>query len=305
MVIGMLLMACVPKGQLQAERLAHATTDRRLDSAQTEILALQRQLAAETSANTSLAERTESLDAKNAEMGTQLKEIGEQLAALSTRNATQAAQKTELEALLAAVNEDAAAASEEAKEARARAEALDVERTRLAKERATLAEEAERLRAEKVELQERTAEYDQLVGQLEAEIASGQVTITELSGKLTVNMSNAILFDSGAIAVKSEGKAALQKVAGVLSSVGEREIRVEGHTDNVPVGKGASYVDNWGLSAMRATTVVGLLIEGGVNPLSVAAVGYGEHRPAGANDTKEARAVNRRTEIVLVPKLTN
>ena len=96
---------------------------------------------------------------------------------------------------------------------------------------------------------------------------------------------------------------ALEKVAGVLAGIADRDIRVEGHTDDVPVGSGASYADNWELSSLRASGVVRILVDAGVDPVNIAAVGFGEFHPAAPNDTKENRALNRRTEIVLVPRL--
>lgn len=299
--------ACVPKGkhlrELDAVKQTQAAVQTELDLAEHRLKAATASLAHETDVSTSLRDRIAKLDTRNAELATQLEKVGEELAALGTRNAAQAEQKKSLEALVGQLRSDAdtarldaQTAQEEAEQAARRAEELDAERTRLAAE-------AERLAAEKAALEQTTAEYDALVGELQGEIDAGQVTITELSGKLTVNMSNAILFSSGSTRVKPEGKAALAKVAGVLTDLADREIRVEGHTDDVPVGGGAPYADNWELSALRASGVVRLLIEGGVDPLNIAAVGYGEHRPAVANDSRANRAQNRRTEIVLVPRL--
>ena len=297
------LVGCVPKQKLVAEQQERSAVERKLDATQYEVLALQQALLAEEKVSAELTGQAEAAEAKNKALQEQLQAIGEQLAALSTKNVEQTEQKAALEALLGKVQTDAATATKEAEEARARAAVLNEEKARLAAERAKLAAEAEKLRAEKTELEKQTQEYTQLVGQLEQEIASGEVTITELSGKLTVNMSNAILFDSGATKVKPAGVAALTKVAGVLASVTDREIRVEGHTDNVPVSGNGAYADNWALSALRATTVVGLLIDGGVSPTNIAAVGYGEHHPATSNQTREGKATNRRTEIVLAPRL--
>lgn len=297
------LVGCVPKGKLLDEQQQRSAVERKLDATQYEVLGLQQALLAEEKVNAELSSQTEAIDAKNKALQEQLQAIGDQLASLSTKSVQQTEQKAALEALLGKVQTDAAAATREAEEARARAAVLNEEKARLAADRARLAAEADKLRAEKTELEKQTQEYTQLVGQLEQEIASGEVTITELSGKLTVNMSNAILFDSGATKVKPAGIQALTKVAGVLATVTDREIRVEGHTDNVPVSGGGAYADNWALSALRATTVVGLLIDGGVSPTNIAAVGYGEHHPTVPNDTKEGRATNRRTEIVLAPRL--
>lgn len=303
LVVLALLVGCVPKKRMD-EALADADRTRKelavseaaFQSARAHADRLEAQLAASKEENASLDALTEKLQGTNKSQADQLVELAQRVAALSATNTADKAKKAELEAMLGALQEQASAAESDAAQAREKAAALAAERERLAAEAARLAEE-------KAKLERKTAEYDALVGSLEQEIASGQVTITELSGKLTVNVSNAILFDSGATAVKPEGKAALTKVAGVLAAVADREIRVEGHTDDVPVRAGASYPDNWALSALRASTVVGILVAGGVDPLNIAAVGYGEHHPAGPNDTAANRAINRRTEIVLVPKL--
>ena len=296
----LLLSACVPKAkhnrELEAVLQDKAEAQTSLQLVAEQLRAAQRSLAAETKANRALSERVVSLDHNNTELTAKLKAIATELAALSTRSASQAKQKASLETMLQEVQQSADEAQREAEEASARAE-------KLAEERQQLAEEAAKLQAEKAKLQQKTQEYDHLLTELEQEIESGQVKITELSGKLTVNMSNAILFSSGSTTVKPAGKQALKKIAAVLATIDDRDIRVEGHTDNVPVGAGASYPDNWALSALRASGVVALLIEGGVPPDHIAAVGYGEFRPAVPNDTKEHRAANRRTEIVLIPKL--
>lgn len=305
-----LATGCVPKkrydstlsdlSRIQAEM---AETQTALDASKADADALEAALSTEREANEALSELASTLDARNQAAAKQLADLTARLADLKANSKADKAAKAELESLLGTMTTEAEAAREDAAAAQERAKVLAAERERLAAEREAFAAEAARLAAEKAALEARTAAYDALVGELESEIEAGQITITELSGKLTVNMSNAILFDSGATTVKKEGKDALAKVAGVLSSVTDREIRVEGHTDNVPVGAGASYPDNWALSALRASTVVGLLTDGGVDPLNIAVVGYGEHRPTTDNADKAGRAQNRRTEIVLVPRL--
>lgn len=299
-LVAALLVGCVPMGkhnrELDVVKQARAAAQTQLELTQSRLVAAQRSLDAEASVNAELDARLKRLDDKNRALQTQLQQVGQELAALGTRSAAEAQQKASLEALVGELQTTAEAAQQEAEEAARRAEELEAERARLS-------DEAARLAAEKAELEQTTSEYDRLVDELKGEIEAGQVTITELSGKLTVNVSNAILFDSGATTVKRAGREALGKVAEVLAGIQDREIRVEGHTDDVPVGAGAPYADNWALSALRASGVVDLLVKGGVDPLNIAAVGYGEHRPTVPNDSRESRAANRRTEIVLVPRL--
>ncbi len=282
-------VACVPKGRHDDLIASAAQTETELGAAEARIANLESALKNAEARNAELSALTDRLDARTNAQAAQLAELSDELGKLSERSSTQRRQKAALEELLAKVQAEANEARDDAAAYRERASELEEERDELAKERDAL--------------ERKTAEYDALVDELQSEIASGQVTITELSGKLTVNLSNAILFDSGKTKVKDGGVQALQKVATVLAKVSGRQILVEGHTDNVPVTSGAPYPDNWALSALRASTVVALLVDNGVNPDNIAATGYGEHRPAAPNDTKENRALNRRTEIVLVPRL--
>jgi chemotaxis protein MotB len=99
----------------------------------------------------------------------------------------------------------------------------------------------EKNREEKV--QEVSKTYTQMIEKMKSEIAEGQVTITELQGRLTVNMVDAILFDSGRADIKPEGRQVLQKVAEVIGQVEDKAILVEGHTDNVKIGGALARAD--------------------------------------------------------------
>lgn len=153
-------------------------------------------------------------------------------------------------------------------------------------------------------VQEVSSEYGAMIDKMKAEIAQGQVTITELKGKLTVNMVEAVLFDSGKAEVKKEGLVVLQKVVDVLKGAKDKMVRVEGHTDNVQIAGSLAriYPTNWELSAARAINVTRFLQTRGIDPAQLSAVAYGEFKPVADNETKEGRAKNRRIEIVLVPK---
>lgn len=164
----------------------------------------------------------------------------------------------------------------------------------------------QQLEAERQVREARLAEvqgtYDELVGKLEEEIARGEVKISELKGKLTVNVVDKILFDSGQAALKTAGVKVLQQIGDILKSAVDKDIQVEGHTDNVPI-RGTLiqvYPTNWELSTARATTVLHFL-QGkvGISGERLSAVGYGEYRPIASNATAEGRALNRRIQIVL------
>jgi chemotaxis protein MotB len=168
-----------------------------------------------------------------------------------------------------------------------------------------LRSEAEALeRQGEEEKKEMKATYDDLLEGMKAEIEKGQITITQLKGKLKVNMLDEILFDSGKTTIKPEGVEVLERVGEILRNVKERAINVEGHTDNVPIGPelAKKYPTNWELSAARATNVARYLQEKiGIDPTLLSATGYGEHHPVDSNETEEGKARNRRIEIVLVP----
>jgi chemotaxis protein MotB len=164
------------------------------------------------------------------------------------------------------------------------------------------AEALERQRKEEVE--EMRGTYENLLENMKGEIAKGEITITQLRGKLKVNMLDEILFDSGKTTVKPQGLEVLERVGSILVNVKDRAISIEGHTDNVPIGAELSkrYPTNWELSAVRATTVARYLQEKtGIDPGLLSAIGYGEYQPVALNESEEGRAKNRRIEIVLVP----
>jgi len=162
----------------------------------------------------------------------------------------------------------------------------------------------ELLHEKEQEVQKVSSTYEELLNKMESEIEQGQVKISELKGKLTVNMVDAILFDSGEAEVKTEGMAVLQKVVDILKTVTDKAIRIEGHTDNVKIigALTKKYPTNWELSARRAVNVTKFLQEQGLDPENLAAVAYGEYQPIADNSTEEGRALNRRIEIILVAK---
>ena len=133
--------------------------------------------------------------------------------------------------------------------------------------------------------------------------SSDELTVREEGGKVYVAMSDKLLFESGKAVVYEQGKNALGKLAQVLNRQTDIDVYIEGHTDNVPI-KTAIYKDNWDLSVIRATSVVRILTEiYGVQPLQIQPCGRGEFKPIDTNETSEGKARNRRTEIIMAPKL--
>ncbi len=189
--------------------------------------------------------------------------------------------------------------------------ALDAERAELLKqiesERAGLGALREALEAERTaraikedEIARMSGTYNGLVESLKAELKSGQVEIEELRGRLQVRAVDQILFDSGSAEIKPEGRKVLTKVATGIKAVTDREIHVEGYTDDVPIHT-ARFASNWDLSVARAVTVAKFLAAAGVSEKQLAATGYGEHRPIASNADAAGRQRNRRIEIVLEP----
>jgi chemotaxis protein MotB len=156
------------------------------------------------------------------------------------------------------------------------------------------------LEKKSVELERKSAEYEKMASALKRQIEDGRIELTELRGKMTVKMKDKILFSSGSARIGKDGQEALRAIAEVLAGVQDKVVRVEGHTDNVPLGRGP-FATNWELSTARALAVVRLLQDAGVDPARLAAAGYGEFQPIAANDTPEGRSENRRIEIVLAP----
>ncbi|QEC67262.1 OmpA family protein [Panacibacter ginsenosidivorans] len=132
--------------------------------------------------------------------------------------------------------------------------------------------------------------------------AASDLTVTQKNGKVYVSLSENLLFPSGSAAVNAQGKEALGKLAGVLNANADISINIEGHTDSIPIRK--TYEDNWALSLARSASIVRILTKDyNVDPVRVIASGHSEYDPVESNSTAEGRAKNRRTEIILSPKL--
>ncbi len=137
------------------------------------------------------------------------------------------------------------------------------------------------------------------------DFSSGELSVYIKDGKVYVSMSDKLLFKSGSTVVESKGVEALGKLAEVIKKNTDILVNVEGHTDNVPyLSSNGCIKDNWDLSLMRASSVLHILIDKyKVMPLQVFASGRGEFSPKESNSTAEGRAANRRTEIILAPKV--
>lgn len=137
---------------------------------------------------------------------------------------------------------------------------------------------------------------------LENSDLSDSVDTTVEERGLVLSFKDALLFDSGRVDLKTGQSEKLMEIGKILNQtlVSDSFIRVEGHTDNVPI-KNSSYKSNWDLSVMRASNIAQLLIsQAGIEPGRVSAVGYGEYRPKADNGTNDGKAANRRVDIIIM-----
>jgi chemotaxis protein MotB len=165
-----------------------------------------------------------------------------------------------------------------------------------------LNQQVEELRAKERQAQARLQTFRDMLGKFKRMIESGELRVRIQRGRMVVELSENILFDSGKSDLKKQGQSALAEVARVLTSIGNREFQITGHTDNVPI-KSARFPSNWELSTARALTVARYLAAQGVPDNRLSAAGYADTQPVASNDTPEERAQNRRIEIVLMPNL--
>jgi chemotaxis protein MotB len=188
---------------------------------------------------------------------------------------------------------------------------LDAANASLASARAESQKDQEQIAALQAKVtdleQERDAAAQMAKGlenEMRADLESKDVTISNLQGKLTVNILDRVMFDSGEAILQPAGESVMRKIAALLAEHPRLKIHVIGHTDNVPIRPEARsrFASNWELSTARALAAVHFLTEkAGVDPRRAGAVGYGEYRPLADNATAEGRARNRRIAIAILP----
>jgi len=159
-------------------------------------------------------------------------------------------------------------------------------------------EEAAALKATLEEQKARTKALRESILKALAGLEAADLQVEERNGRVHVVLSQKLLFTTGSISVNQGGRSAIVSLAKVLTQNKDLDILVEGHTDS----DGPEDI-NWNLSMGRAMAISNILIKNGVNPERITAAGRGEHAPIAPNDTAENKAKNRRTEIILSPKL--
>jgi chemotaxis protein MotB len=280
---------------LSACSVMQGTYQKKVDEADT----LTRRLAALQKEHDDLAAENAALKARNEELQADLAGTKERtatdLAYVTAQRDKAAEDKEELDRILRSRSDSL---SQTISELRSRVADLDAENAKLKAENAGL------VKAREEQVEKVSSTYESLLEKMKSEISMGQVTISELKGKLTVNMVDSILFDSGKAEVKRGGLEILGKVVSILKDVSDKSIRIEGHTDDVQISRALAqrYPTNWELSAARAINVARYLQGQGIDPGHLSAVAYGEWKPVATNDTEAGRAKNRRIEIILVPK---
>ncbi|MGI6752289.1 MAG: OmpA family protein [Anaerovoracaceae bacterium] len=149
---------------------------------------------------------------------------------------------------------------------------------------------------ERMKLEELKKELDE---KLVSENMHNQVSTAIDKRGLVVSLNNAVFFDSGSAEIKSDYKNSLLEIGKIICTM-DNFIRIEGHTDNVPMSS-EIFPSNWDLSAARAANVVRLFLQGaGGAPEKMIAVGYGEYRPVADNNTDAGRTKNRRIDIIVM-----
>jgi chemotaxis protein MotB len=292
------VLAVLLAAGLSACSVMQGTYQKKVDEADTlskRVAALQKRYDDLAAENAALKARKEGLLAELAGMTLQKDKMTTDLAYVTGQRDKAAADKEELDRILQARSDSL---SQTIFELRRKVADLDGENAKLKAENASL------VKAREEQVQKVSSTYESLLEKMKSEISKGQVTISELKGKLTVNMVDSILFDSGKAEVKKGGLEILGKVISILKDVSDKSIRIEGHTDTVQIVGilARRYPTNWELSAARAINVARHLQDQGIDPGHLSAVAYGEWKPVATNDTAEGKAKNRRIEIILVPK---
>jgi chemotaxis protein MotB len=155
----------------------------------------------------------------------------------------------------------------------------------------------------KAETEKRLAEFRELTSKFKELVDAGKLSIKVRNGRMMLALSSDILFASGSAKLSAAGTAEIKEVTGLLKDLKNRNFQIEGHTDNVPIHT-RQFPSNWELASARASSVLGTMLDEDFPPEHVSLASYGKYDPLNDNSTPEARAENRRIEIVVVPDLS-
>ncbi|MDB5198030.1 MAG: flagellar motor protein MotB, partial [Flaviaesturariibacter sp.] len=239
--------------------------------------------------------REQSLSEQNAQLNNNLSQLNSNLASLNTRLTDAQNENARLIGQVDAAGKNAAELGQLAN-----------------KTQAQLQEEQQRLRDQQQRLERMQQLMDQQRQAIEGlrqnmtkalvNFKPEELTVSIKNGKVYVSLQESLLFPSGSAEVNPRGKEALGKLAQALNTNPDISVQIEGHTDSIPIrGK---YEDNWALSTARSTSIVRILTNTyKLDPVRITASGRSQYEPVESNATPEGRAKNRRTEIILAPKL--
>ncbi len=300
-VIVMFLSSCVSMKQ-------YNEASAKLESQKVENERLNKELMDLSTKNTELGAETEQLRNRNNLLSKENDELKYEKSKFNNQLSHLQKEKEELAAQLNAIQAGSST------EIRKLLEELDATRGSLnTREDKLLAAEKElsAKQARLLELENILAQKDQAVKELKSKVTQALVgfnnnglTVFEKNGKVYVSLEEQLLFKTGQWVVDPNGKKAIEELANVLAQNNDINVMVEGHTDNVPMNGTGTIKDNWDLSVMRATAVAKILTANtGVNPKQIIAAGRSKYMPVDEQNTAEARQKNRRTDIILTPKL--
>jgi len=239
-----------------------------------------------------LAERGNQLEASDRTLSATQKELKELLAAHARADERIAELEREREHL-----------KQELGELQERLAGVVQDRAQLTSTTKQLTDALRQLSARKAQADARVAEFRRLLARFKDMIDAGKLEVRLVDGRMVLALPTDVLFASGSADLSGEGLAAVGQVGTVLSTLTDRRVQVEGHTDNVPI-KTARYPSNWELSAARALGVVKAMCQAGMDCHQLSAAAFGEYHPVAGNDNEDGRRKNRRIEVVLLPDLS-
>lgn len=309
------LLSCVPQRQLEEEQNKRKSCESELNTTKASKQAMETQLNETKSSLEAMEKRFGGLKNDTNVYGTSLRLKTEQYNQLMSNYELLLRQNKELRAGMADENTKLSGqlnmTQEELQRKQDELKKLAAQLDQKQKDLDDLSAQLKLREARVAELENALKQKDQAVVDLKKKLSDALLgfegkglTITQKNGKVYVSMEENLLFASGSISVEPKGVEALKKVAKVLEQNNDINVMVEGHTDDVPMKGRGDIKDNWDLSALRATSIVKIITSSSsVDPKRLTAAGRGEYFPIDPSKTAEARKKNRRTEIILTPKL--
>lgn len=314
-VITLALASCVPQRKLEEEQAKRQTAEKELADLKVSSKTCETALTEEKQKTAQITKQINGLEKDTNIIGSnyrnltskydKLQQINEQLLAqLSKLTQNQNNENNKLMGQLQMSQEELQKKQDELKRLQME---LELKKSNLDMLQKQLDEREKRIK----ELEDILKKKDAAINDLKKKVQDALVgfegnglTITQKNGKLYVSMDESLLFASGSTTVQPKGVDALKKLGKVLDQNSDINIMVEGHTDDQAMNGKGEIKDNWDLSVMRATSVTKIILSGtNIDQKRITAAGRGEYFPLEGAKTSDARKKNRRTEIILTPKL--